>query len=149
MEKETLPLFFFPSLMSKMLNFDRWFIQGTIFLIGAMLIVLCRPYKKTYMNVCDTFLLCHLAMISVMSSQTNIRYFIPFMQVLILLPFAVLVSVICFRLLCKARRSLFNRSLRLTHYLPHCCLKADTDDSSCSYKEPKVFRSLPSYGATG
>ena len=101
------------------------------------------------MNVCDTLLLCHLAMICFMSSQKIIMYFVPFMQVLILLPFAVLVFVVCFRLLCKARRSLFNRSLRLTHYLPHCCLKADTDDSSRSYREPKVFRSLQSYGAIG
>ena len=142
-----LPLFFFPSFMSKTFNFNLWFIKGTIFLIGAMLIVLCRPYKKMYMNVCDTLLLCHIAMICIMSSQTNIRYFVPFMQVLILLPFAVLVFVICFRLFCKARRSLFNRTLRLTHNLHHCCLKADTDDSSRSYKEPKVFRSLQSYGA--
>ena len=138
-----IPLFSFPSLMSHIFKFDQWFIKGTILLLAALLIVLCRPYKKMYMNVCDILLLSHSAMIHFMLSQKNIRYFIPFMQVLILLPFAVLVFVVCFRLFCKACRSLFNRSLRLTHYLPHCCLKADTDDSSRS------FRSLQSYGAIG
>ena len=142
-------LFFFPSLTSHIFNFDLWFIRGNILLIAALLIILCRPYKNKYMNVCDTLLLCHLATICFMFSQKKIMYFIQFMQVLILLPFAVLVFVVCFRLLCKARRSLFNRSLHLTHYLPHCCLKADTDDSSRSYREPKVFRSLQSYGAIG
>ena len=144
-----IPLLLFPSLMSLISKFNLLFITGTILLIAALLIVLCRPYKKMYMNVCDTLLLSHLAMICFMFSQKKIRYFIPFMQVLFLLPFAVLVFVVCFRLLCKARSSLFNRSECLAHYLPHCCLKADTDDSSCSYKEPKVFRSLQSYGAIG
>ena len=144
-----IPLLLFPSLMSYIFKFDLLFITGTILLIAALLIVLCRPYKKMYMNVCDTLLLSHLAMICFMFSQKKIRYFIPFMQVLFLLPFAVLVFVVCFRLFCKVRRSLFNRSLCLSHYLPHCCLKADTDDSSCSYKGPKVFRSLQSYGAIG
>ena len=144
-----ISLFSFPSLLTHIFNFDHWFIEGTILLLAALLIVLCRPYKKMYMNVCDTFLLSHLAIICFMFSQKKIRYFIPFMQVLFLLPFAVLVFVVCFRLFCKARRSLFIKSLHLTHYLPHCCLKAETDDSSHNYKEPKVFRSLQSYGAIG
>ena len=144
-----IQLSYFPPLMSHIFHFDPWFIKGTILLIAALLILLCRPYKKMYMNICDTLLLSHLAIISFTLSQTKIRYYIPFMQVLILLPIAVLVFVVCFRLLCKARRSLFNRSLCLTHYLPHCCLKADTDDSSRNYKEQKIFRSLQSYGAIG
>ena len=142
-----IPLFFH-SLLNHIFHFDPWFISGTIVLLAALLIVLCRPYKKMYMNVCDTLLLSHLAMICFMLSQKNNKYFVPFMQVLFLLPFAILVFVVCFRLFCKARRSLFNRSQCLTHYLPHCCLKLDTeDDSSRRYKEPKVFQSLQSYGA--
>ena len=143
-----IPLFFH-SLLNHIFHFDPWFISGTIVLLAALLILLCRPYKKMYMNICDTLLLSHLAMACFMLSQKYNKYFVSFMQVLILLPFAVLVFVVCFRLLCKARRSLFTRSLHLTQYLPHCCLKADTDDSSRSYKEPKVFRSLQSYGAIG
>ena len=142
-----IPLFSFPSLMSYIFKFNLWFIRGNVLLIAALLIALCRPYKKTYMNVCDTLLLCHLATICFLFSQTKIRYFIPLIQGLTLLPFAVLVFVVCFRLFCKACRSLFTRSLHLTQFQPHCCLKADTDNSSRSYKEPKVFRSLQSYGA--
>ena len=141
-----LQFLLFPLLINLNFNFNFWFIRGSIILITALFISLCRPYKKMYMNVCDTLLLSHLAMICFMLSQTKIKYYIPFIQGLILLPFAVLVLVVCFRILCTARRFL-NRSLRLTHYLPHCCMKADTDDSSCSYKELKVFRSLQSYGA--
>ena len=145
-----ISLYSFPSSMSHTFKFDLWFIRGNILLIAALLIALCRPYKKKYMNVCDTLLLCHLATICFLFSQKIIMYFIQFMQVLILLPFAVLVFVVCIRLLCKARSSLFQRSLRLTQFQPHCCLKADTEsDSSHSYKEPKVFRSLQSYGAIG
>ena len=143
-----IPLFFH-SLLNHIFHFDPWFISGIIVSLAALIVVLCRPYKKMYMNVCDTLLLFHLALICYMFSQKNNRHFVLFMQVLIILPFALLVFVVCFRLLCKARRSLFNRSLRLTHYLPHCCLKADTDDSSRTNKEPKVFRSLQSYGAIG
>ena len=143
-----IPLFFH-SLLNHIFHFDPWFISGIIVSLTALIVVLCRPYKKMYMNVCDTLLLFHLALICYMFSQKNNRHFVLFMQVLIILPFALLVFVVCFRLLCKARGSLFNRSLRLTHYLPHCCLKADTDDSSRTNKEPKVFRSLQSYGAIG
>ena len=42
----------------------KWFTFGLTFSIMVLLIALCRPYKKMYLNVCDTLLLFHLATIS-------------------------------------------------------------------------------------
>ena len=37
---------------------DQHFAQGLVFTIVALLIALCRPYKKTYMNIMDTICCC-------------------------------------------------------------------------------------------
>ena len=66
-----IPLFFH-SLLNHIFHFDPWFISGTIVLLAALLILLCRPYKKMYMNICDTLLLSHLAMACFMLSQKYI-----------------------------------------------------------------------------
>ena len=69
-----IPLLLFPSLMSLISKFNLLFITGTILLIAALLIVLCRPYKKMYMNVCDTLLLSHLAMICFITEKNQVFY---------------------------------------------------------------------------
>ena len=135
---------YFPRMLHLSLGFDVSFVRGMIILIIALLIALCRPYKKMCMNVCDTLLLSHMAIICFMFSQNRIKYYIPFMQALILLPFALLVFVVFFRLLSKARRYLFNKSLHLTQFLRHCCLKDHMDDLSHTFEGTQ---SLHSYGA--
>ena len=113
--------------MSHIFKFHYWFIRGTILLIAAMLIVLCRPYKKMYMNVCDslTFSLSN-DLFYVFTDKTQVFYSVYSSFNSLSINFAVLFFVVCFKLLCKVHRSLFNRSQCLTQYLPHCCLKADT-----------------------
>ena len=58
------------------LGFERWFARGTLLSITAVIIALCRPYKKSCVNVIDTLLLSHLALIcyifSVCAFHTNI-----------------------------------------------------------------------------
>ena len=44
-------------------NNDPYFLRSVILAIAAMLIALCRPYKKTYMNVVDILLLVHAILI--------------------------------------------------------------------------------------
>ena len=44
-------------------NNDPYFLRSVILAIAAMLIALCRPYKKTYMNVMDILLLVHAILI--------------------------------------------------------------------------------------
>ena len=53
-------------------NNDPYFLRGILLIITALLIGLCRPYKETYMNVLDTLLLAHLAlMCHLMSSEAS------------------------------------------------------------------------------
>ena len=84
----------------------KWFTFGLTFSIMVLLIALCRPYKKMYLNVCDTLLLFHLATIFYILSQENIKYFVPLMQSLILFPFILLLIVICFKFMFKPCSSL-------------------------------------------
>ena len=44
-------------------NNDPYFLRSIVLAIAAMLIALCRPYKKTYMNVVDILLLVHYILI--------------------------------------------------------------------------------------
>ena len=48
-------------ILGKDFGFNQWFLLGTFFLLTAVVIALCRPYKMTYMNVSDTLLLSHMA----------------------------------------------------------------------------------------
>jgi hypothetical protein len=53
-------------------NNDPFFIRGTIITIAALLIALCKPYKKTYMNVLDTILLLHFGLLChLVSAETG------------------------------------------------------------------------------
>ena len=110
-------LFIVPNLLNQAFRFDFWFIRGTLFLITALVIALCRPYKKMYMNVCDTLLLFHLAIICLMLSDPKNKYFVPFMQMLLLFPFAVLIFVICSRCLFETQRSLKRKRVCQTYLL--------------------------------
>ena len=44
-------------------NNDPFFVRGIILTVTALLIALCRPYKKAYMNVFDTILLLHYGLL--------------------------------------------------------------------------------------
>ena len=44
-------------------NNDPYFLRSIVLAIATMLIALCRPYKKTYMNVVDILLLVHATLI--------------------------------------------------------------------------------------
>ena len=69
----------------------HWFTIGFTCSIMVLIIAVCRPYKKMYVNVCDTLLLFHSATIFYILSQENIKYFVPLIQTLILFPFILLV----------------------------------------------------------
>ena len=130
-----------PELLHYAFLFDFWFIRGAFFMCAAVFISLCRPYKKMYMNICDTLLLSHLAMICFILSQATIKYYVPFMHTLILLPFAVFVFVLFVRFVYK---------IRISH--PLClsflnCLKADRNYPSFLPRQPRSNQSLRSYGA--
>ena len=81
-------------------NHDQWFSRGILFTITTILIALSRPYKKTYMNVFDTFLLAHLGLLCHLFSahhgfSKNAR-FVLYMLVTLAIPLAgfILASIL-------------------------------------------------------
>ena len=76
---------------------DPYLVRNIIFTITGLLVALCRPYKKTYMNVLDTLLLAHLGILChFMSSyagfQDEANFVIAF-EVAVALPLAGFVIV--------------------------------------------------------
>ena len=127
---------------------SRWFMRGTFFLIAAILISLFRPYKAMYANVCDTLLLCHLALIQFITSSTlnyiNINYYATLMQTLIICPFVILVFILCFKFIRKTYCTLFCKSLCQSFI---SCVKPDRNGLNCRPEEQKIIKSVNTYGA--
>ena len=98
------------------LSFKPWFLQGTIFLFSALLVALCRPYKKTYMNVLDTLSLSHLATLChLVLSDSESNFIWCFIQILILIPFFIFILLITFKLVICRLSFLKSPLLLLTH----------------------------------
>ena len=121
------------------LGFGKWFTRGALFSITAVVIALCKPYKRLYMNISDALLLSHLALIChILASDTKfIMYFLPFMQTLLLIPFAVFAVCVLFRIVhgiygCHFMKSLFR-----------LCVKAESD----THIQQELSRSVMTYGA--
>ena len=88
---------------------NRWLLRGMFLSAAAILIALCRPYKKMCMVVCDTLLLAHMAFICyVLSSNLDrVKYFVQFIQAMLLLPHVVFALAIFMKLMCKLFRFCF------------------------------------------
>ena len=72
-----------------------------LFSLTAVTIALCKPYKKSYMNISDALLLSHMALTChILSSNTKNMLFVPFMQALLLIPFAIFTVYILLRVVC-------------------------------------------------
>ena len=120
------------------LGFEIWFARDTLFSITTVAIALCKPYKKLYMNVSDTLLLSHMAlMCHILSLSTKNKLFLPFMQILFLIPFAVFTVCILFRIVHGIYRSLLMKSM-----FGHC-LKAESDAST----QQELNDNVITYGA--
>ena len=106
------------SIICPNLGFEWWFARGTLLSITAVAIALCRPYKKSYVNVVDTLLLSHMALICyILSSKRRNIQFVPFMQILILIPFTVFTVHILFRILRGVYKVCFKHFLFQNYYL--------------------------------
>ena len=73
-------------------NNDPYFPRSIVFIATSLMIALCRPYKKMYMNVLDSLLLAHLAILChLISSYPGFQYTDKFVYTaiaMIALPFA-------------------------------------------------------------
>ena len=100
-------VFVIPKLLYSMLRLELWFVRGAIFLFAALLISLCRPYKRTYLNILDTLLLSHLSLLChIASSNAKGASMQLLTQVAILTPFVIFLLSIIIRImspLCTAR----------------------------------------------
>ena len=94
--------------------FQLWFLWGIIFSATAILVALCKPYKKTYANVLDTLSLFYFAIFcQILSSnrQFEILYFVPLMQIIVLIPLGIFVMVIVIKLIHGLHQSYSQKSL--------------------------------------
>ena len=127
-----------------LLGFERWFLRGTLLSITALVIALCRPYKMTYINVSDTLLLSHMATLCyILSSDTESEFFVPFVQILFLVPFIAFALIIMFRIICGLVHEsglLKLISHCLTHHKPSTVFNAK---QRCRLTQP-----VTKYGAT-
>ena len=118
-------------------RFQLWFLRGITFSITAALIALCKPYKKTYLNALDTTLLLYLSIFCHMLSsnrQGEIRYFVPLMQIMVLLPLGIFITVISIKLISGVYHLWIQKSQQLLTHIRAQVNVADT--SQCQRIEP-------------
>ena len=100
---------------------DHWFTKGVLFLVASLIITTFKPYKIGYMNVLDSLLLAHLSILCNIMSLPSEEYFrshyVLVVQLLCLLPFAVLMLYIVKRItfsICRALKQNFKVFVRQT-----------------------------------
>ena len=86
-----------------------YFLRSIVIAITTMLIALCRPYKKTYMNVVDIFLLVHviltLHLISAYPGFQEHSHFVYCFFVMVSLPFVGFLLSFAYRVFRKAQKT--------------------------------------------
>jgi hypothetical protein len=84
------------------LTYNLWFFGVLLFTCASLLISYVQPYKKSYMNILDTLLLAHLALLCLLVSTPfdNALYAVS-VVVLISLPLAVFLLYLSWHLLTK------------------------------------------------
>ena len=115
------------ALSIKTLKLDRQFVRGFIFSVAALVIALCRPYKRKYMNIMDCILLFHMATFCYMiaSSTTSLnhkpRIYLLVMQVMISISSIFVFLVTIYRM----TRAIFRKYFSQWSPLSQCsvCLK--------------------------
>jgi hypothetical protein len=98
-------------------NNDPYFPRSIVFIATSLMIALCRPYKKMYMNVLDSLLLAHLAILCHLISSypgfQNTDNFVYVGLAMIALPFVCFVLFFILRAFKKiVKSSGFERCLR-------------------------------------
>ena len=119
-----------PMALSHNIGMTVWFIRGAIFLSTALIVTLCRPYKKTYMNVSDALLLSHLVLLChLVSSKKKDASVHVAIQIAILTPFGIFLLLLTIRAMSRLCKVNFQR---LVVYLK-ACLKSNT--SICTQQQ--------------
>ena len=120
---------------------DPSFIRGIIIAITALLIALCRPYKKTYMNVLDTILLlhfgllCHLVSAETGFSNKNLILAITF-EVMVVLPLLCCVLFLTAKVL-KLQKNLNSLGKVCRVFCQKCKYRHCRNDPGNDYLNPQ------------
>ena len=108
------------------LKLNPHFVHGFIFSVAALIIALCRPYKRKYMNIMDCILLFHMAtfcyiIASTISLSHKPTSFLPMMYVMLAFPFISIFLLAIYRMTYGVFRKCFGQ----WSPLPQCsaCLK--------------------------
>ena len=97
---------------------NMWFFATTLFASVSILVGFVKPYKKTYMNVLDTLLLAHLALLCLIMSTPFKSSLLLALSKLILLLVPLIVFLVA-HLICKLKSfTLFKKSSSFI-----CCLR--------------------------
>ena len=100
----------------KTLKFNTHFAQGFIFSVAAFIVAICRPYKRTCMNIIDCILLFHTATLCyIMASTSSLSQkrkppiFLPVMHIMIAIPFIIILLLAGYRMTQGIIRKYFSR----------------------------------------
>ena len=88
-------------------NNDPYLGRSAVFMVTSLVIAICRPYKKMYMNILDALLLAHFALLChLISSYPGFQYQAPFVitfEVMLVLPFCGFVLFASLKIFQKTR----------------------------------------------
>ena len=109
------------------LNLDPQFARGFVFSVTALIIALCRPYKRKYMNIMDCILLFHMAtfcymIASITSLNHKPRIYLILMHVMLAIPFIFIFLITFYRMTCGIFRKRLSQWPPLPQY--SACLKS-------------------------
>ena len=120
-------------------NNDPYLGRSAVFVITALVIALCRPYKKMYMNVLDALLLAHFGLLChLISSYPGFQYQAPFVitfEVMLTLPFlgfVLFVSLMIYQKFCSPDPSQPESSQSISQRFKSCCCSSYFRQSSDS-----------------
>ena len=108
------------------LNISYWLYAASIFLTFSLLIALVKPYKQNYMNILDTLLLAHLAIVCGILSRDYFSGDETQLFVVLLIPVFVFGLFFLFKIHTK-----FKNSLRLVR---HCKCYNSKQEFHCDSK---------------
>lgn len=144
-------------------NMDPYLPRNIIFIVASLLVALCRPYKKTYMNVLDTLLLAHFGLFCHLISSYHgfeIRYhssFVYTFEIVLAAPLVVFLVILAFSCLRKARNSpTFSQKCKYFCWTMMCDHRRNSEkrNDSSSSEQPliestHIENNNHSYGAIG
>ena len=121
-------VYFAETFSRAIIKLDPYFARGFVFSVAALIITLCRPYKRKYINIMDCILLFHMATFCyILASTTNLNkpaIFLPMMYVMLAFPFMSIFLLAVYRMTYGVFRKCFSQWSLLV--LPQCsaCLKS-------------------------